>query len=116
MAKQDSSTGGTGKSRGLKRRRGGVADWESVNAESIRAAITATALTGGALRFGYSRDGGAYAIGIYGDGEPYTEFVKPGEEVEITLNDICDLFEGIKEEQLSSRKSGLGPKNPPPGQ
>lgn len=116
MAKQDSQTSGAGKSRGLKRRRGGIADWASVDAESIRDAITAAAFTGGALRFGYSRDGGAYAIGIYGDGDPYTEFVKPGEEVEITLQDICELFEGIKDDQATSRKTGSGPKNPPPGQ
>lgn len=47
---------------------------------------------GGALRFGYSRDGGAYAVGIYGDGEPYTEFVRPGEDMDSFLEEVCELF------------------------
>ena len=57
------------------------ADWASVEAKAISAAIQAVAYQGGALRFGYTSDGGAYALGIYGDGEPKTEYFRPDEDV-----------------------------------
>lgn len=43
---------------------------------------------GGALRVGVTRDGGAWAFGVYGLGEPYTEYVRPGES-------LTDYFEGL---------------------
>lgn len=81
-----------GKSRGLKRNRGAVADWASVDSELIRDAITAAGVRGGALRFGYTSDGGAFSIGIYGDGSPYNEYCRPSEDVEQLLRDVIELF------------------------
>lgn len=71
---------------------GEVADWASVDAATIRATVAVVALTGGAIRFGYSRDGGAYAVGIYGDGEPYTIYARPFEDVNGILEDIAEGF------------------------
>jgi hypothetical protein len=96
MAKKDSNFNPIGRTRGLRSRNGGIADWQSANSNTLIRAIATAAVVGGALRCGYSRDGGAYAIGIYGDGEPYTVFVKPGEDIDIILEDIIDLFESIK--------------------
>lgn len=84
-----------GTSRGLKRNRGVVADWQSVNAELLRNAISTAGLSGGALRLGYTSDGGAYSVGIYGDGDPYNEYCRPGEDVEQLLRDIIELFEDM---------------------
>lgn len=70
-----------------------VADWATIDAEAIRTAIATVAAVGGALRFGYTSDGGAYAVGIYGDGDPYTEYVRPHESVEDVLADISAAFE-----------------------
>jgi hypothetical protein len=42
---------------------------------------------------GYSRDGGAYAIGFYGDGEPFTEFIAPTEDVDEYLRGVIDDYE-----------------------
>lgn len=61
------------------------ADWSSVDAGLLRRVIDAVAQTGGAARFGYSRDGGAYAVGIYGDGKPFTEFCPAPADVESWL-------------------------------
>jgi len=70
------------------------ADWGSVDAELLRRAIAAASGASGALRFGYTQDGGAYALGIYGDGpDPYTEYVRPGDDIEVMLTDIADVFE-----------------------
>lgn len=69
------------------------ADWAGCDGIILKRAICAAAAVGGALRFGYSRDGGAYAIGVYGDGEPYTDFVKPAENIEDYLRTLVDIFE-----------------------
>lgn len=98
MAKRDSNFNPIGKSRGLRRGQGGVADWEQADGDTLKRCIATVASTGGALRFGYSRDGGAYAIGIYGDGEPYTEFVRPSDDIDVILTDIKDLFESIADD------------------
>lgn len=92
------------KSRGIRRGSEGVADWETVDATSVVRAIAAAGITGGALRFGYSKDGGVYSIGIYGDGAPYTEYVKPSESVEDTLRLITELFEGIADDLKKAAK------------
>lgn len=57
--------------------------------------IQTVAIAGGALRFGYTRDGGAFAIGVYGDGEPYTVYCTPSEDVDSVLRSIRDGFDII---------------------
>jgi len=52
----------------------GNADWGTVSGQSLLAAVCAATALGWAVRFGYSRDGGAFALGILGDGEPYTDY------------------------------------------
>ena len=105
MAKKDSNGNPLGTSRGLARNRGGVADWESVDAKKLMGAIASAANTGGALRFGYTRDGGAYSIGIYGDGEPYTVYVSPRDDVDIILEDIRELFSDIMDDLKRTGKT-----------
>lgn len=68
----------------------GSANWGDVSAECLSDAIAWTAALGGALRFGYTRDGGAYAIGIYLDGEAETEYVRPDENIDQWLRDLAD--------------------------
>jgi len=71
---------------------GQIADWASVDGELLRGVIATVAYQGGALRFGYTRDGGAYAIGILGDGEPYTEYVKPNEDINEYLRGLNERW------------------------
>lgn len=66
-------------SKGSKRRHHGnrshgTVEWSSIQSQLVVEAIGCVAKSGGALRFGYTRDQGAYAIGIYGEGDPYTEY------------------------------------------
>jgi len=109
MVKRDSNFNPLGSSRGVRRQSGQEADWASVSGTVIISAIAAAAITGGALRFGYSRDGGAYAIGIYGDGEPYTEFVRPSEDVEQFLKDVEQLFVSLADAAAASAKGKKSP-------
>lgn len=99
MAKRDSNFNPIGQRRGISRPSSGVADWGQATAELLQRAISTAAIGGGALRFGYSRDGGAYAIGIYGDGEPYTEFVQPNEDIDGILAKIIELYESINDDK-----------------
>lgn len=83
-----------------------VADWAKVDSREIQDAIAAVAQCGGALRFGYTRDGGAYAVGVYGAGDPYTEYIRPGEDVEAYLRTIAGA---------AYASSAKRPEEPPAG-
>lgn len=73
-----------------------TADWMSASPALIQHLIAAMAFTGGAVRFGYTRDGGAYALGIYGDGDPYTLYCKPSEDVDLFLKEcIADVAQAF---------------------
>lgn len=95
MAKDARSNDKSAQSRGLNRRGGQVADWAKADANLVLRAITSAALQHGALRFGYTSDGGAYSIGIYGDGDPYTEYVRPSENLDEILMAIIELFDSM---------------------
>lgn len=71
------------------------ADWNTADGEQLRETIASVASVGGALRLGYSRDGGAYAIGVYGDGDPYTLYVPPSEEIADVLAKIENAFKAL---------------------
>jgi len=48
---------------------------------------------GGAIRLGCTRDGGAWSIGIYGDGStPYTEYVRPDEDINAYFDGLGAFF------------------------
>lgn len=69
-----------------------MADYGAIDAALLRSAIENISRVGGALRFGYTRDGGAYAVGIYGDGDPRTEYVRPSEDFNEFLREIIEAF------------------------
>jgi len=68
----------------------GAANWGDVSGENLTNAVAWTAANGGALRLGYTRDGGAYAVGIYMDGESETEYIRPDEDMDQWLVDLAD--------------------------
>lgn len=68
------------------------ANWAISDAEQLRDTIAAVSSTGCAIRFGYSKDGGAYCIGIIGDGDPYTVWAGDHEELDIKLKDLEASF------------------------
>lgn len=77
------------------RRRSGTVSWANIGADIVRDAISAVAKSGGCLRMGYTRDQGAYAIGIYGEGDPYTEYFHSVQDcTEFLLEIIGDYADG----------------------
>lgn len=65
------------------------ATWSDVNPAVIGKFTSALADAGYAVRIGKSKDGGSYAIGIYGDGDPYTEFARPSDDLIGLLDEIA---------------------------
>ena len=92
------------KSRARRYGGGGVksftADWRIIENVAIVELIQAASETGGAVRFGVTRDGGAYALGVYGDGpDPYTLYAGSAEEMGDHITHLTDVFEAIKLER-----------------
>lgn len=67
---------------------GEVADWTNADAILIHQSICSLTGTGGAIQFGFTRDGSAYSIRILGDGEPFTEYVRPTEDINEYLRSL----------------------------
>lgn len=65
------------------------ADYGGINASLIREAIDAVTALGGAIRFGYTSDGGAYAVGIYDGDERFTEYFRSDDEVSEYLRTLA---------------------------
>lgn len=84
------------------------ADYQLVNPDCMLAAVVAVARAGGALRFGYTRDGGAYAIGVYGDDSPYTDYVKPDEGIDEYLMDIAMEYKQLVDDGYKGRPKTSG--------
>lgn len=77
-----------------KRGSGQPIDWSSVTSDVIAGLVIAVTSQGGAVRFGLSRDGTALAVGILGDGEPYTEWFRPSDDVESDLIEMAARWNG----------------------
>jgi len=95
-------------SRRNRRRQSTPADWTGVSADAIKSAIVAASNAGGAIRFGYTSDGGAYAVGIYGDGDPYTEFYTPSEDLDAALLDIMQSFIDLADDLATGKVARTG--------
>lgn len=70
-------------------------DVHVLDCELLLTAIEIIAMADGALRVGLSRDKGAFAFGIYGDGEPYTEYVGASEDVNEYLRNLIEYWRTI---------------------
>lgn len=71
---------------------GDVADWANADAQHLIGAIAAISAKGCAIQFSYTRDGGSYCVRIVGDGEPYNEYVRPTEDINLYLQELTADF------------------------
>lgn len=55
--------------------------------------IIGMSLAGGAIRVGLTRDGGALAVGLYKGEEYGTEYIRPNEDLEMSLREIVIAWE-----------------------
>lgn len=68
-------------------------DWSNCDAELLQKTISAAGAKRGALRFGYTRDGGAFAVGVYVGSDYFTDYIRPGEDIDDYLKDLLISFE-----------------------
>ena len=84
-------------SRRVERADSGGADWGDANPTLLADCVARVARQGGALRFGYTRDGGAFSVGVYGDGdEPYTQYIRPSEDIDAYLHELVKQWDDGK--------------------
>lgn len=77
--------------------------WTLVNSASLLELVDLATAVGGAIRLGLSRDGGALAMGVYGDGpEPYTLYSATTEGMEDHISALGAVFEAMAVEQGSA--------------
>lgn len=67
-----------------------VADYSGIDSTAMQRLVAVVASRSGAVRYGYTRDGGAYAVGIYLEGESETLYFKPTEDVSAELDALAD--------------------------
>lgn len=69
------------------------ADWSTADAGLLLAVISGVSSGGGAIQFGLTKDGGSYVIRIIGDGEPFNEYVRPTEDINLYLTGLSQDYE-----------------------
>lgn len=80
---------------GTRRRTKGTttpADWGNADSALVAAAIVAVTRDGSAIRFGYTRDMGAYAVGFYENGTSDTEYIPPSMDIDEWLRGVIDDY------------------------
>lgn len=74
------------------RQGGGVADWTNASAENVLRLVCAVAVEGGAVRLGYTRDGGAYSIGLYLGDDSKTYYCNEAEGIDDFVQELTRQF------------------------
>lgn len=69
-----------------------VADWANATPELLHSAIQRITAKGCAIQFGCTRDGGSLVVRIVGDGEPYNEYIRPSEDLDVYLSSLAEDF------------------------
>jgi len=78
----------------MRQSKGEQPDWARIRVELLGAFVAATTKDDGAVRFGYSRDGGAYCIALYMGGSPDTVYFHTDEEIEEYMNQVWEALHG----------------------
>lgn len=68
------------------------ADWGDANPDLISRCVSVLSGRGHAIQFSYTRDGGSYVVRIVGDGEPYNEYVRPSEDIDLYLTYLIEKY------------------------
>lgn len=73
--------------------RGGIANWGNADADLALQLVVIVARDGGAVRFGYTRDGGAYSIGIYSGDLSKTYYCNEKDGIDETIRGLIQYFD-----------------------
>jgi len=68
-------------------------DWSAADPQRIKSAVVAVTREGCAIQFSTTKDGSTLVVRIIGDAdEPYNEYVRPSEDVDLYLQGLCEDF------------------------
>lgn len=68
------------------------ASYGDVDPNKLLTAVNNVTRAGCAIQFGYTKDGSAFVIRIVGDGDPYNEFIRPSENLDLYLEGLAEDF------------------------
>lgn len=71
---------------------GDTADWGTADPNLIHDLICRIAGGNGAVQFGYTQDGASFVVRIVGDGQPYNDYVRPSEDINLYLRGAIEDF------------------------
>lgn len=94
-AKEDKGSNKRAKAKQARGRRGGTtggADWKQFDWAATIALVEVLAEQDGALRIGRTRDGGAWALGVYLGDDYATEYIRPSEDFQDAILEICEAW------------------------
>jgi len=74
-------------------RTSGIGDWINADASLIHRLVCVISGIGGAVRFGYTRDGGAYSIGLYLGENSKTYYCNEEQGINDELKELIEWFE-----------------------
>jgi len=95
IEQQDKARAKRDKGRGLpteNKSAGGIADWANADPTILLQLICAVAVEGGAVRCGYTRDGGAYSIGLYLGADSKTYYCNDKDGISDKLKELLEYF------------------------
>lgn len=72
-----------------------VADWGCVTPKILIDLIQVVSSLGGAVRIGYTRDMGAYSIGVYLDDDRETFYCRPSDDLDIFIADLTEKLRDL---------------------
>lgn len=78
--------------RGRRRSGSDPANFLSSDYAAVLGLMVSFADAGGAVRYGYTRDGGAYALGVYLGDDYATEYIRPNEDFTAACIDIAEAW------------------------
>jgi len=70
-------------------------DWCEATPQALSKLISTVTSRGGAVRFGYTRDGGAYALGLYYGSDNQTAYCRPTENLQDFLEEWVAFYENL---------------------
>lgn len=74
-----------------------VADWNTASGDLVLDLIAKLGAMSGAVRFGYTRDGGAYSLGIYLDDDSETFYFPPGQDIDDNLRAMIERIDAAND-------------------
>lgn len=72
-----------------------VSDWGTVSPTVLVDLVQVVAGLGGAVRLGYTRDGGAYSVGIYLDDDRETFYCRPSDDLDDFISRLTEMLRTV---------------------